>query len=258
MAVQLSFNVIGILLSDHQTDLILDLNNDSLSSERACISSFFNLDSSELYRSLLVRYIEACKVMVNISAGTTDADIHTQLINTLASAKRSYSYGENLACIELCALHGEMLTNYLCITSSKNLEESIDRMPLEDQKKIGSEKRKILHISNGLNQTLRIRWLQQASILSNIDKDNLIKVHRIRTHHFHHWSTDSSNQKNNALKSLEKISQVSAKFLELFDSDNPLNLNLNNLQRVERYMKIASHPDTKAAFFSSKKSLHKK
>jgi hypothetical protein len=89
---------------------------------RENIASFFNISTDQLTKALLVRYTKACEEMTNISVGSYAQDIHTKLINTLSSAKRCFSYGEVVACIEVCALHGEMLTNFLCIVHEEQLK----------------------------------------------------------------------------------------------------------------------------------------
>jgi hypothetical protein len=56
--------------------------------------------------------------MARISFGANQDEIYQRLIGSIVAAKRCFAHAEYLACIELCALHGEMLANYLCITES--------------------------------------------------------------------------------------------------------------------------------------------
>ncbi|KTD69993.1 hypothetical protein Lsan_0077 [Legionella santicrucis] len=254
--VTLKFNVLGYHLNENDISQLLDLDNQSYCNERKWICAFFELDSSELYRALLERYVEACDIMTNISAGTTQENIHTKLISTLSSAKKTFSFGEYLACIELCALHGEMLANYLCITSSDELINNIGNMESKDQIKIRSRgDTKLINIANNLDQSLRIRWLQHAKIISDTERKNLIDVHRLRTNYFHRWSTKIHNQKKDALKALEQISNVSANFLELLGSGS--NVNEHNFKRVKQYMEIVKYPNQTITIPLSQNKIYK-
>ncbi|AOU05316.1 hypothetical protein [Legionella pneumophila] len=254
--ITLKLNVLGFLLNENDISPLLDLDNHLYDFQRNWICAFFNLESTELYSALLQRYVTACTIMTNISAGSNQENIHTKLISTLSSAKKTFSYGEYLACIELCALHGEMLANYLCITSSNELINHIDSMQPEDQKKIRKiEENKLIYIANSLDQSLRIRWLENAKVISKTDKKNLIDVHRLRTSYFHRWSTKTHNQEKDALKSLEQISNVSAKFLELLGSGS--NVNVHNVQRVKQYMQIVIHPNQTITIPKKRNKIYK-
>jgi len=238
MAINLKFNVLGIPLKEEYINQILDLCDESFSNDREWLCSFFNLKPEELYLALLKRYIESCEKITHIRAGSVQENIHTQLINTLASAKRCYSFGEYLACIELSALHGEMLANYLCITSKDILNDVIDTMGEKDSEHIRNTKDKhAIYISNELMQPVRIRWLLKGAVIDNDDKVALNEVHQLRIKYFHRWSTKSHKGKEDALNALGKITRVSSKFLELM-GDSPQHTNVNNVKRIRDYMDL--------------------
>jgi hypothetical protein len=171
--------------------------------------------------------------MKRISAGTYEEDIHTRLIDILASAKRCYSYGEFFACVELCALHGEMLANYLCITSRDVLfqDSVINSLSSCEQKNIRKQEG-TKFFSDKLNQRLRLKWLKNGEIIVSEDNDHLEIVHNLRIRYFHHWSSNRTSIEEDALTALSEVSQVSANYLEL------LGHNEENLNRVKQYMKI--------------------
>lgn len=233
-------NPVGYLLNGENIDHILDLENQSFNNERGWLCSFFQLSPNELYKALLERYVDACESMVNISVGSDEENIYSKLISSLASAKRCYSYGEYLGTIELCALHGEMLANYLCISSKEILLAVVDKMSKEDSTKINTQiSKNPIYISDELLQPLRLQWLEKGGIIGREDKINFYKVHQLRKLYFHRWSTQSHNEKQDALNALGAISKISAKFLELYDS-NRTNVNQINLQRITTYMRIIS------------------
>ena len=238
MKITVRLNPIGYKIKQEDIDNILNINDKFYDSDRRYICYFFQLSPDELYNELLERYVEACEIMVNISIGSAHDNIHNRLIKPLASAKRCYSYGEYLGCIELCALHGEMLANYLCISSKDILLKIIEKMP-EKEKIIEHMDANRKYISNSLGQTLRLRWLERGSIITNDDLKNFQKVHRLRTNYFHRWSTRIPNEKQDALNSLKWISVVSAKFLELA-GNGANNINDDNMNRIKTYMEKIS------------------
>ncbi len=123
--VLVSLNVLGIDLKKEEVDAVLANEANQFELKQRWLISFFQLEnSSELIKNVLIRYAEADQLMARISVGANQADIYDRLINTLVSAKRCYSNAEYIACIELCALHGEMLANYLCITEKGLLEKA--------------------------------------------------------------------------------------------------------------------------------------
>ncbi|WP_412754723.1 hypothetical protein [Legionella donaldsonii] len=225
-------------MKQEDIDHILNIDNELYNSDRNYICYFFQLRPDQLYKELLEGYVEACEIMINIGIGSADDNIHSRLIKPLASAKRCYSYGEYLGCIELCALHGEMLANYLCISSKDILLKIIEKMSAEDSKIINEHiEANKKYISNSLGQTLRLRWLETGAIITSDDGKNFKKVHRLRTTYFHRWSTTIPNEKQDALDSLKCISIVSAKFLELTDFRHT---NKDNLNRIKAYMEGVS------------------
>ena len=226
-------NVLGVDLPDSEIASVLDLTNQTqiTSFRREWLSSFFSVAQSELHRASLERYAEADNAMANISAGSFDDDIHTRVIQPLASAKKCYAYAEYLACIELCALHGEMLVNYLCSADRAGLETVMDALTDDDRKHILDRQEKGAFFADRINQTVRIRWLLAGNIIDNNDRDALGKVHGMRINYFHRWRPGNEDVKNDALDALTTISTVSAKYLELLD-------NQNNVARIRRYMAI--------------------
>ncbi len=234
------FNVLGIDLNQDEIDAVLDRNNEPLENKRNWLRGFFQLDHpSELTRGALIRYAEADAVMARIRFGTNQEEIYERLIGTLVSAKRCFANAEYLACIELCALHGEMLANYLCITERENLEKVFSRLPQENQDSINSNKGAGIYFSDRLNQTIRLRWLIKAGLISSDDRKRLLYAHGLRVKYFHHWSPKGRNVQQDAIKVLSKLSSVTAKFLEILGSE-PRTYNIANLERVKRYMKIVS------------------
>lgn len=233
-------NVLGIDLAIDQVDAVLTNANNIFEREKAWLTSFFQLDSpSELTRGVLTRYAEADAVMARISVGTNHEDIYDRLIGTLVSAKRCYSNAEYLACIELCALHGEMLANYLCITERGHLEKVFSSLPQKNQDFINADKGEEIYFSDKLNQTLRLRWLLKAGVISPDDRKQFLYAHGLRIKYFHHWSPKRGNERRDAMNALSKISPVTAKFLEILGL-KPRTYNTANLDRVKRYMRIVS------------------
>lgn len=234
------FNVLGIDLSENEIDGVLDGRNQSLESKRNWLRSFFKLEHpSELTRIVLIRYAEADAVMARIGFGTNQEEIYDRLIGTMVSSKRCYANAEYLACIELCALHGEMLANYLCITARESLEEVLSGLPQVNQDSIKADRGAGIYFANKINQTLRLRWLIKAGLISPDDRKRLLYAHGLRIKYFHHWSPKQRNEQQDAIKALAKLSPVTAKYLEILGSE-PRTYNTANLERVKRYMSIVS------------------
>lgn len=231
--IRLRLNVLGIGLNRNQIKSVLDPNDDSVRKEREGLDNFFGVAVSRFDEALLERYVKADEKMSRISAGTSESDIHNLLINTLASAKRSYTYGEFLACIELCALHGEMIANYLCVINKEVLYSNAtkEKLSSEDQNSI-NKYQKAKFFSNRINQQFRINWLRIGNIISEKDKKNLTDVHKLRRKYFHHWAPHSDPE-SDSLDVLYKTSLVSSKYLELYK-------NQENIKKVEQYMRIIS------------------
>jgi hypothetical protein len=177
--------------------------------------------------------------MARIRVGTNNEDIYARLIGTLVSAKRCYSNAEYLACIELCALHGEMMANYLCITEKERLKKVFNALPQKNQDSINADKGAGIYFSDKLNQTLRLRWLLKAGVISSDDRKQFLYPHGLRIKYFHHWSPKDKNAQQDSIKVLSKLSPVTAKFLEILGSE-PRTYNTANLERVKRYMTIVS------------------
>lgn len=233
-------NVLGIDLNVSQVDALLANESNAFDWQRNWLTSFFQLDnSSELIKSVLIRYAEADTVMMKISVGTNEENIYARLIGTIVSAKRCYSNAEYLACIELCALHGEMLANYLCITDKDKLDQIVSELLKKDRKLISNNKTSGIYFSDGIGQPLRLRWLAKADVITVDDREKLMKVHKLRTKYFHHWSPKSSNEQGDAIMTLTIVSQVTAKYLEILGNE-PRTYNNPNLERVKRYMQIVS------------------
>lgn len=90
--VTVRLNGLGMGLNISQINAVLNLEDKSVSIQRRWLVSFFQLQPPELTRALLTRYIQADAIMARVSAGTFQEDIHSRLINTLASAKRCYAF----------------------------------------------------------------------------------------------------------------------------------------------------------------------
>jgi hypothetical protein len=238
--VTVKFNVLGINLKESEINAVLNYEETSkpITFQREWLAGFFHLSQTELTRDLLSRYAEADSCMSRISAGTNHKDIHSRLISTLASAKRCYSYGEYLASIELCALHGEMLANYLFITSKDDINSVLSKLSEKDRKKIDVKCSDELYFSDGLGQLLRLRLLIKANVIDHEDKKQLEKIHGLRIKYFHHWQKMTTNEAKSALVALSAVSLVSVKYLEILGNGRPEKFNNANLDRVKRYMKI--------------------
>lgn len=110
-------NPIGIPITENEIDSVLSPTTEHEKFLNEWILCFFKIPKEYLHKGLLERYVKASSVTKNISMGSYQYRIYTKLISTMCSAKRCFSYNENLACIELCALLAEMLTSYLCIAN---------------------------------------------------------------------------------------------------------------------------------------------
>lgn len=228
-------NVLGVNLPEEDIDSVLDLNNQTVivTFLREWLSSFFSVEQSELCKTYLKRYSEAHNAMSKISFGSFEDDIHTKVIQSLASAKKCYAYAEYLACIELCALHGEMLVNYLCTANRNTLESLINKLTDDDQEYINELKSDGAFFADKIKQTVRVRWLLASNVINLDDGKALIKVHGMRINYFHRWRSKSKNSKNDALDALATLSPVSAKYLELYDRQD-------NIALIKRYMSVAN------------------
>lgn len=233
-------NVLGVDLPENEIDSVLDLTNQTETTRfrRQWLSSFFSVEQSELYKTCLERYSEADNAMTNISFCSFEDDIHTRVIQSLASAKKCYSYTEYLACIELCALHGEMLVNYLCTADKNTLKSVIERLTDADQKHINDMQTEGAFFADKINQTVRIRWLLAGEVINKDDSEALGKVHGMRINYFHRWRPRTANIKDDALDALATLSPVSAKYLELYDRPD-------NIALIKRYMTVANGSEAK-------------
>lgn len=232
MAIYTRFNVLGIDLLEDQIRDILDLSIESTEVQfrREWLASFFSIDESELSRTNLTRYAEVDLAMTNISAGSNNDDIHTRVIQPLASAKKCYAYSEYLASIELTALHAEMLVNYLCTADKDALESKRNSLSAQDQQHINDNISEGAFFADKINQVVRLRWLLSANLINIDDKKAFERVHGLRINYFHRWQPSVNNAKNDALDIMSTISPISAKYLELHDK-------ANNIERIRRYMK---------------------
>ncbi len=244
---EVKLNLLGIDLTKDQVDSVVTAKStnkdDFFWKKKRHLVAFFRLENdSELTRNLLTRYAEADEAMTRISIGSNDDDIRARLMDTLASAKRCYSHTEYLACIELCALHAEMLANFLCITEREKLEVVFPNLPEEAQKAINDNKGDGIYFSDTFPQGVRLKWLTTANILSRDNKRRLFTIHDQRKKYFHHWSTKRGNEKQDAILALSVISPVTSHYLETLKVDNIDQrtdiINRVNLVRIDRYMSI--------------------
>jgi hypothetical protein len=205
-----TLNPFGYGINANDINRILDpkTQDDTIVSKH--VAHFFKIPNDKLTGDTLSRYVKACDAMTNVSVGSYQDDIRNKLINTIASAKRCFSYGEFLACIELCALHAEMLAIFLIIVNPPLLSttDSLDY--------------------DGMNQQCRIRLLQNG-ILTLEESTDLLKIHNTRINYFHHWHQKHDEIEEDALNSLTIISKVAAKFLEILN-------NSENLEKIKTYM----------------------
>ncbi|KTD25124.1 hypothetical protein [Legionella maceachernii] len=222
-----SINPIGYKIELADIDNILALPKDVISKH---VAHFFKIKPEELTRSILSRYVSACDKMTNISIASAHEDIQTKLINPLASAKRCYSYDETLACIELCAMHGEMICNFLCIINEIQLKDPlvVAKLSKEKQGKINKHIAKN-NFYDAMNQQLRLEWLYCSNIITQNDYQDLLIVHETRKKYFHHWGHDHTSLDSDALKCLELLSRVTAKYLEVLDTNQ-------NIQIIKSYI----------------------
>lgn len=131
--VLVTLNQAGIDLIENEIDSVLNLNDNTKESKRENLASHFNVEKDKLSKQMLIRYAQADKVMTRISAGSAREDIKARSSDTLLSTKRCYAHAEYRACIELCALLGEMLANYLCIADKDKLISVIGDMEASNQ-----------------------------------------------------------------------------------------------------------------------------
>lgn len=139
------------------------------------------------------------------------------------------------ACIEMCALLGEMLANYLCIADKEKLVIVIDNLEDSDQKKIQNKGTSDKYFSDKYNQRFRLMWLNKANVIDVHDEKCLLFIHELRIKYFHHWNTDPSDAQSDALDALVRISAIAAKYLEKIGKQ-PRTYNQDNLDRIKRYM----------------------
>lgn len=233
--VLVTLNQTGVDLLPDEIESVLNLDDKSNEQKRKHLADYFKVEENKLSRQLLERYAEVDQVITRISAGSVHEDIRGRLVETLLSAKRCYAHAEYRACIELCAVFGEMLANYLCIADKTYLLNGLKSLSQDDQKIINKKGTVDLYFTDKLNQQLRLRWLVCANIIDSSDKDVLLEIHNARIKYFHHWSTDPENAKPDALTAMTKLSSVGAKYLEILGAI-PGSLNQKNYERVKQYM----------------------
>lgn len=234
-----TLNQAGIDLAEEEIDSVLDLDNKMQETKREHLSSHFNIEKEKLSRQMLVRYAQADKVMARISAGSADENIKKRITETLLSTKRCYSHAEYRACIEMCALLGEMLANYLCIADKDKLKSVITDLDERDQEAIKKKEMDDKYFSDKYNQRFRLKWLDKADIIDVHDKMCLLHIHELRIKYFHHWNTDPDNSQVDALDALERVSAIAAKYLEILGK-KPGTYNQINLTRIKRYMQAVN------------------
>lgn len=217
-------------IEEKDIDRILNPETEIDEIDARAVVHFFNLPIDKLTKELLTRYVIACNLMTNVSVASYHKDISPKLIHTIASAKRCFCYGEYLACIELCALNGEMLANFLCIVHKEFLSDAtvIDKLPSNAKKSVEKHLPKD-GFYDAMNQKHRISWLAGGGVLSKEDCNDLLKIHEIRTKYFHRWEQDHGDIDNDAISSLTLISGVASKHLEMFD-------NQGNVKKVRAYI----------------------
>lgn len=228
--VLVTLNPFGYGIKDRDIDRILNPTTEVDKTESAHVAHFFSLPIDKLTRELLTRYVIACEAMNNVSVGSYHDEIRVKLINMIANAKRCFCYGEYLACIELCALHGEMLANFLCIVNKEFISNTAVTDKLSDWLKNSVQS----HLSkddfyDAMNQKHRILWLMGGDVLSKNDGDDLLEIHEIRKKYFHHWEHNHGDVNNDALNSLTMISKVASKHLEVLN-------NQSNVAKIRAYM----------------------
>lgn len=230
-----TMNPFGYVINENDVDRILNPNTSIDKVEREHVSHFFKVPAEKLSKELLMSYAKANKVMTNVSIGSYHEYIRTKLIDTIAGAKRCFCYGEYLATIELCALHGEMLANFLCIVHEDELKESTVIDNLKGKSK-GSVAQCLAddNFYDALNQKHRIEWLAAGQIINLQNKQDLIDIHELRKKYFHHWDQSHDNIESDALIALEIISRVASRYVELLNQND-------NIEKTRKY--INSHFD---------------
>lgn len=230
-----SLNLAGIDLTIDEVDSVLNLDDNTKKYKREGLAIQFSIEIDKLSKQMLTRYAEADKVMTRISLGPAHHDIHRRLIDTLQSTKRCYSHAEYTACIELCALYGEMLANYLCIADKDKLIAVIDDMDGKNKKIIKRLGTSDKYFADAYSQSFRLKWLEKSNIIDVHDKVCLLHVHNLRIKYFHHWNTNTDNAKSEALDALARISSIASKYLETLGAQSGT-YNQENRNRISRYM----------------------
>ena len=233
--VLVTLNQTGIDLKENEIDSVLNSNDKKYEIKRRNLAHHFNIEENKLSKMILVRYAQADRVMTRVSIGLAHKDISVRLSDILLSVKRCYSYAEYRACIEMCALLGEMLANYLCIADKNELLSIIHYMSKDESNTIKRNGTSDKYFSDKYNQLFRLSWLYKADILDVHDKTCLSQIHELRIKYFHHWNTDPCNAQNDALDALGKISAIAAKYLDLL-TNTPGSYNQANINRIKRYM----------------------
>lgn len=241
MNVSVKPNPLGYIINSEDVAKVLNPITTADLHKQVWFLSFFNIEKNQLSIRLIERFAITCEKITNISLGAAHSKIYQKLIYTLASAKKCYSYAENLACIEMCALHCEMLCNYLFITSEmldvkdSFLKQYGNKSIINKIKSLNS----LSQISDKLSQPYRINWLCFAKVISLIDAEKLKFIHNHRACYYHHWNKSLTEVETDALDILKKSSEVSSIHLELLN-------NKSNLERLKHYIKL--HPEENPSY----------
>lgn len=216
-SIHVVLNYLGTPIPEEYLDRLLNGKDHSSDFEYKMILHVLELPPEHLPREVLERYIEVSS-KENYSAILPHTDkLFYRFLVPFKSAKRTYCFGEYLACIELCAHLGEMLALLLWQITPVSLNGKLVDARME--KSIwGKEFEK-------MGQDKRIDLLKVIGAVSNEEEQLLDFLRDTRRKYFHFWSEPTDRIKDDALVCFLKVATLVQKVLKIEYENGAVKLN---------------------------------
>ena len=181
------------ILEQKPTGAFFELQNDLL-------KYFFDFPLPALSQEILERYIETTTEESHTPIVPHTKEIFERLLRPLKSAKKNYCLGEYPATIALCGVVGEMLAILLWIINDVRLKGQ----PITEKEEAGLFGK----CFEKLGQDQRLKILRTFGHINEQQYNSFDLIRRSRRPYLHLWTTNLTNEKEEALDIFKKTFQL--------------------------------------------------
>ena len=218
LTIHVVLNYLGTPVSkEYVGSLLVDGKDHSGDFEYRMIRHVLELPPEHLPTEVLERYVEISGKESYTAIFPHTDKIFERFLVPFKSAKRTYCFGEYLACIELSAHLGEMLALLMWQITPKSLNGK--HVDTQMEKSIwGSEFEK-------MGQEKRIVLLKVLGAISNEEGQLFNFLRTTRRNYFHIWSASTNRIKEDSLECFLKVAVLVQKVLKIEYENGTVKLN---------------------------------